>query len=58
MHRTGLMAPPTSHELPPRRGLMAPDPDAIAHEVSLRSMLWCVAVVLGAVQLCFQALGA
>jgi len=37
---------------------MAPDPDAIAHEVSLRSMLWCVAVVLGAVQLCFQALGA
>jgi hypothetical protein len=57
MHRTGIMAPPNLHELPPRPGLTAPHPNAVAHEISLRSALWCVAVVLGAVELLLEALG-
>jgi hypothetical protein len=57
MHRTGIMAPPNLYELPPRGGLMAPSRDAVAHEVGLRSALWCVAVVLGAVELFLEALG-
>jgi hypothetical protein len=57
MHRTGMMAPPTLYQLPPRPGLMTRDPHAVPHEVSLRSVLWCVAVVLGAVELVLKVLG-
>jgi hypothetical protein len=56
MHRTGIMAPPLLHELPPATGLMAPDPGAIPHEISLRSALWCIAAVLGLIELLFTAL--
>jgi hypothetical protein len=45
------MAPPTLYDLPPQPGLMAPNPSAEPHHVSWRSLLWCVAVVLGAVEL-------
>jgi hypothetical protein len=57
MHRTGIMAPPSLHELPPRAGLMACDPHAIAHDISLRTALWCIAFVLAAVEVCFHTLG-
>ena len=57
MHRTGIMAPPILHELPPVRGLMAPDPHAIPHQISLRGILWCIAGVLAAVELLLAVLG-
>jgi hypothetical protein len=36
---------------------MAPDPHAIPHEISLRSVLWCFAAVLGLVELLHTVLG-
>jgi hypothetical protein len=56
MHRTGIMAPPILHELPPAKGLMAPDPHAIPHEISLRAVLWGIAAVLGAIELLHSTL--
>jgi hypothetical protein len=57
LDRTGVMAPPNLRELPPRAGLMAPEPGAVAHEISLRAALWCMALVLGAVEVLFEGLG-
>ena len=57
MYRAGVMAPPTLYELPTRPGLMSPDPQARPHEIDLRAALWSVALVLGIVELLFEALG-
>jgi hypothetical protein len=51
MHRTGVMAPPSLYEHPPQPGLMAYDPAAEPHQVSLRGFLWVAAFVLAAVEL-------
>jgi hypothetical protein len=55
--RTGVMAPPTLYQLPPQPGLMAPAARAEPLELSLRSFLWCAALVLGLVELLVQAAG-
>ena len=57
MHRTGIMAPPTLYELPQRPGLMTRDPEASPHQLSLRSVLWCVAGALGAIELSLYVIG-
>jgi hypothetical protein len=57
MYRTGVMAPPTLYELPPPPGLMAGDPAAEPHELSVRGVLWSVAMVLGVVELLVETLG-
>jgi hypothetical protein len=49
MYRTGVMAPPDLYAYPPQPGLMARGHSA--HEVSLRSFLWVVALVLALVEL-------
>ncbi len=56
MYRTGVMAPPDLYALPPRPGLMARG-HAAGHDVSLRSFLWCVALLLGVVEVCVEILG-
>jgi hypothetical protein len=55
MHRTGVMAPPDLYDHPPQPGLMARG--APAGEVSLRSFLWVLALVLGVVELCVESFG-
>jgi hypothetical protein len=55
MYRTGVMAPPDLYAHPPRPGLMARGNPA--QEVSLRSFLWVVALVLGVVELCVDSFG-
>jgi hypothetical protein len=57
MHPTGVMAPPDLYALPPRPGLMAHGGEAGHRDVSLRSFLWCVALLLGVVELCVESLG-
>ena len=54
MDRTGVMAPPDLYDLPARPGLMAPSVRTAPHDLSLRSFLWCVALVLGLVELCLD----
>ena len=56
MYRTGVMAPPDLYAHPPQPGLMARG-HAAGHEVSLRSFLWCVAMLLGVVELCVDSFG-
>jgi hypothetical protein len=56
MHRPGLMAPPTLYDEPQQPGLMAASAAAELSPISLRAFLWAVALVLGAVELCFEAL--
>jgi hypothetical protein len=51
MNRTGVMAPPLLHELPPQPGLMAHDPAAEPHQLNLSSLFWCVAFVLATVEI-------
>jgi hypothetical protein len=46
-----VMAPPNHREHPPARGLMAPDPTASAHPVSLSAVLWVIAGVLALAEL-------
>mgnify|MGYP001086005826 FL=1 len=53
MHRPGVMAPPDLYEHPPRPGLMSPGAEQ-AHPVDLRLLLWTVAAVLAAVELCLE----
>ncbi len=48
---------PTNPREPRRRGLMEPDPQLAAPALDLRTLLWCVAFVLGTVELCHAALG-
>ena len=57
MYRTGVMAPPDLYALPPQPGLMTRGA-SVGLEVSLRSFLWCIALVLGAVELCVESFGA
>ena len=56
MYPTGVMAPPDLYEHPPQPGLLARGPKE-AHPVSLRSFLWCVALVLGLVELLAESFG-
>jgi hypothetical protein len=58
MYRTGVMAPPDLYAQPPRPGLMTRGAGAGRHDVSLRSFLWCVALLLGVVELCVDSFGA
>jgi hypothetical protein len=55
MYRTGVMAPPDLYAHPPQPGLMTRGA-AAGHEVSVRSFLWCVALLLGVVELCVENL--
>lgn len=55
MDRAGVMAPPTLYEQPARPGLMTPSSQAPPPEISLRGILWTVAVLLGAIELCLEA---
>jgi hypothetical protein len=55
MYRTGVMAPPDLYANPPQPGLMARG--GPAEQVSLRSFLWTVALLLGLVELCVDSLG-
>ena len=57
MYRTGVMAPPDLYSRPPQPGLMAHGAAQEPRDVSLRSFLWCAALVLGVVELCVQAAG-
>jgi hypothetical protein len=54
MNRAGVMAPPTLYELPAPPGLMSASSQAPPHEISLRVVLWSIAVVLGVVELFLQ----
>jgi hypothetical protein len=56
MNRTGVMAPPDLYDLPTQHGLMTVGARAEALEPSLRSFLWCVALVLALVELCVEML--
>jgi hypothetical protein len=53
-HRPGVMAPPTLYDEPPCEGLMTPAEATPPFEVDLRALLWVVAVVLGALELCLE----
>jgi hypothetical protein len=55
--RTGVMAPPTLYDQPPLPGLMVPGSRGETPEVSLRSFLWVVALLLGVVELCVESFG-
>jgi hypothetical protein len=55
MYQAGVMAPPDLYAYPPQPGLMAHG--HATHPVSLRSFLWCVALLLGVVELCVESLG-
>ena len=57
MYPTGVMAPPDLYALPPQPGLMTRGADAGHRDVSLRSFLWCVALLLGVVELCVETFG-
>ena len=54
MYRTGVMAPPDLYDRPAHPGLMARGARE-AHPVSLRSFLWCVALLLALVELLVQS---
>ncbi|HSB40127.1 MAG TPA: hypothetical protein VLD13_13645 [Gaiellaceae bacterium] len=51
MQRPGVMAPPDLHEQPAQPGLMSPSAGP-AEPVDPKIILWAVAIVLGAVELC------
>ena len=53
MQRPGVMAPPDLYERPASPGLMSP---AAAHPapVDLKLVLWAIAAVLAAVELCLE----
>ena len=53
MQRPGVMAPPYLHEQPARPGLMSPAA-APSEPVDPKVVLWAVAVVLGAIELCLE----
>ena len=53
MRRPGLMAPPDLYERPSEPGLMSPGPDH-PEPVDLKVVLWSVAAVLAAVELCLE----
>jgi hypothetical protein len=55
MYRPGVMAPPNLYAHPPQPGLMARG--HAVQPVSLRSFLWCVALLLGLVELCVERFG-
>jgi len=57
MYQAGVMAPPNLYSLPPRPGLMGPNPQAEPLEISLRGFFWSLAVALGGLELCLEALG-
>ena len=50
MHRPGVMAPPDLYERPGRPTLMSAG-SSPPHPVELRTFLWVLAFVLGAVEL-------
>jgi hypothetical protein len=54
MYRTGVMAPPDLYDHPPQPGLMAHGTTE-THAVCLHSFLWCVALLLGLVELLVQS---
>jgi hypothetical protein len=54
MLRPGIMAPPTLYDEPAKPGLFSPGPASPPFEVSLRAVLWSVAVVLAVVELGVQ----
>jgi hypothetical protein len=54
MYPTGVMAPPDLYERPVQPGLLTPRSET-HHEVSLESFLWCVALVLGVVELLVES---
>ncbi|HEY6836669.1 MAG TPA: hypothetical protein VI142_09510 [Gaiellaceae bacterium] len=55
MYRTGVMAPPDLYERPAQPGLLTAAAGHETHEVSFKSFLWCVALVLGLVELLVQS---
>jgi hypothetical protein len=57
MYRTGVMAPPDLYALPPQPGLMTRGAAAGHHGVSLKSFLWCVALLLAVVEVCADSFG-
>jgi hypothetical protein len=57
MYRTGVMAPPDLYTLPPQPGLMTRGGEAGHRDVSMRSFLWFVALLLGVVELCVESFG-
>jgi len=54
MYRTGVMAPPDLYERPAQPGLLTARSET-HHEVGLESFLWCVALVLGVVELLVES---
>ena len=54
MHRPGVMAPPTLHDQPLTPGLMTTGAPGAPFEIRLRAVLWSVAALLGAVELCVE----
>jgi hypothetical protein len=55
MDRPGLMAPPNLHDHPAPAGVMrATSPEGVP-QISLRTLLWSVAIVLGALEICLEA---
>jgi hypothetical protein len=52
------MAPPDLYAHPPQPGLMTRGAAAEHHAVSLPSFLWCIALLLGVVELCVETFGA
>ena len=55
MDRPGVMAPPTLYQQPAPPGLMSCGPAADHPEISLRALLWAVAVVLAVIELLVEA---
>ncbi len=53
--RPGVMAPPDLYERPAPPGLMRPGAEPA--QPDLRLLLWTVAFVLAAVELCFELAG-
>jgi hypothetical protein len=51
------MAPPDLYTLPPQPGLMTRGGEAGHRDVSMRSFLWFVALLLGVVELCVESFG-
>ena len=54
MRRPGVMAPPDLYERPAPPGLMSPGGADAAPPIDLKLMLWSVAAVLAALELCLE----
>jgi hypothetical protein len=48
------MAPPTLYDEPPRPGVMTPGAPGAPFEIGLRGLLWSIAAVLAAIEVCVE----